>query len=106
MGSEGAPFMPHRQPAVQSFHDLHGRPGIAGAFQTWQQLEGVQLEPHRVVPGYSPAVLEAQDLFQAQIRVERPECRLRVLRENPEVPVEPWQELDPDSDLQAEKALQ
>ena len=38
------------------------RPGIAGAFQTWQQLQSVQLEPHRVVPGHPPAVFEAQDL--------------------------------------------
>ena len=61
--------MPHRQPAVQSFQDLHRRPGIAGAFRTWQQLDGVQLEPNRVVHGHFPAVLEAQDLFQAQLRV-------------------------------------
>ena len=60
LGSNNAPFMPHRQPAVQSFQDLHSRPGIAGAFRARQQLEGVQLEPHRVVPGHSPAVLEAQ----------------------------------------------
>ena len=85
--------MPHRQPAVQSFQDLHSRPGIAVPFQPWQQLEGMQLEPHRVVPGHSPAVHETQDLFQAQFRVERPERRLRVLRGNPEALVEPWQEL-------------
>ena len=70
--------MPHRQPTVQSFQDLHRRPGIAGAFRTWQQLEGVQLEPHRVVPGRFPAVLEAQDLFQAQLWIQGPEYRLRV----------------------------
>ena len=58
--------MPHRQPAVQSFQDLHHRPGIAGVFRPWQQLQGMQLEPHRVVPSHPPAVLEAQDLFQAQ----------------------------------------
>ena len=85
--------MPNREPAGQSFQDLHSRPGIAGAFRPWQQLEGVQLEPHRVVPGHAPAVLEAQDLFQAQLRVDSPECRLRVLRGNPEALVEPWQEL-------------
>ena len=61
--------MPHRQPTVQSFQDLHRRPGIAGAFRSWQQPEGVQLEPHRVVPGNFPAVLEAQDLFQAQLGI-------------------------------------
>ena len=93
LGREDAPFMPHRQPTVQSFQDLHRRPGIAGAFRTWQQLEGVQLEPHRVVPGHFPAALEAQDLFQAQLRIQGPECRLRVLRWNTEAPVEPWQEL-------------
>ena len=38
-------------------------------------------------------MLEAQDLFQEQLRVERPECRLSVLRGNPESLVEPWQEL-------------
>ena len=43
--------MLHRQPTVQSFQDLHSRPGIAGAFQTWQQLQSVQLEPHRVKGG-------------------------------------------------------
>ena len=93
LGSEDASFMPHRQPPVQSFQYLHSRPGIAGAFRTWQQLEGVQLESHRVVPGHSPPVLEAQDLFQAQLRVQRPECRLRMFRGNPESLVEPRQEL-------------
>ena len=79
LGSEDAPFMPHRSPAGQPFQDLHRHPGIAGAFRTWQQLEGMQLEPHRVVPGHFPAVFEAQDLVQAQLRVQRPECRLRTL---------------------------
>ncbi len=74
--------MAHRQPAVQSFQDLHGRPGIAGAFRTWQQLQSVQLEPHRVTLRHPPAVLEAQDLFQAQLRIQRPEGGLRVLRRN------------------------
>ena len=85
--------MLHRQPAVQSFQDLHSRPGIAGTFRPWQQLEGVQLEPHRVVPGHPPAVFEAQDLFQAQLRVQSPECGLRVLRRNLETPVVSRQEL-------------
>ena len=85
--------MPYRQPAVQSFQDLHRRPGIAGAFRPWQQLEGVQLEPHRVVPGHPPAVFEAQDLVQAQLRVQRPECRLRVLRRNLKTQVVSRQEL-------------
>ena len=39
------------------------------------------------------SVLEAQHLSQAQVRVQRPECRLRVLRWNPEPPVESQQEL-------------
>ena len=93
LGRNDAPFMPNRDPAVQSFQDLHGRPGIAGAFRPWQQLQGVQLEPHRVVPGHSSVVLKAQDLFQAQLRVQRPECRLRVWQGNTEALVESWQEL-------------
>ena len=38
-------------------------------------------------------MLEAQDLFQAQLRVQRPECGLRVLRRNLEAPVVSRQEL-------------
>ena len=38
LGRDDAPFMPHLQLAVQSFQDLHGRPGIAGAFRARQQL--------------------------------------------------------------------
>ena len=38
-------------------------------------------------------MLEAQDLFQAQLRVQGPECRLRVLRWDTETPVESRQEL-------------
>ena len=38
-------------------------------------------------------VLEAQDLFQAQLWVERPECRLSVFRRNPEALVKSRQEL-------------
>ena len=70
LGSNDAPFVPQRQPAVQSFQDLHRRPGIAGTFPPWQQLQGVQLESHRVVLGHLSAVLEAQGLFQAQLRVQ------------------------------------
>ena len=36
------------------------------AFRPWQQLEGVRLEPYGVVPGHSPAVLEAQDVKGGQ----------------------------------------
>ena len=50
------------RPSSQPFQDLHSRPGIAGTFRPWQQLEGAQLKPHRVVPGHPPAVFEAQDL--------------------------------------------
>ena len=70
LGSNDAPFMPHRQPAVQSLQDFHSRPGIAGVFPPWQQLQGMQLEPHRAVPGHFSAVLEAQDLVQAQLRAQ------------------------------------
>ena len=85
--------MPHREPAVQSFQDLHRRPGIAGAFRTWQQLQGMQLESHRVVLGHLSAVFGAQNLVQAQLRIERPECRLWVSRRDLEAPVESRQEL-------------
>ena len=37
--------------------------------------------------------LKHRTCSQAQLRVQRPECRLRVLLGNPEAPVEPWQEL-------------
>ena len=80
-------------PAVQAFKNFHSRPGIAGVFRPWQQLQGMQLESHRVVPGHSSLVLEAQDRFQTQLGVRRPECRLGVLRGNPEALVESWQEL-------------
>ena len=93
--SDDAPFMPP-QLCRGGGPVLPGPPrrhGIAGAFRPCQQLEGVQLKPHRVVPGHSPAVLEAPDLFQAQFRIQRPECRLRVLRRNLEAPVESRQEL-------------
>ena len=93
LGRDDAPLMPHRQAAVQSLQDFHSRSGIAGTFPPWQQLQGMQLESHRVVPGNFSAVLEAQDLFQTLLRVQGPECRLRVLRWNTETPVESRQEL-------------
>ena len=64
LGIDDASLMAHPEPAVQSFQDLHNRPGIAGAFRLRQQLQGMQLELHRIVPGHLPAVLEAQDLLQ------------------------------------------
>ena len=93
LGSHNVPFVPHREPAVPSFQDLHRRPGLAGAFRTRQQLQGMQLESHRVVLGHLSAVFEAQNLVQPQLRVQRPECRLRVLRRDLEAPVESRQEL-------------
>ena len=93
LGSHNVPFVPHREPAVPSFQDLHRRPGLAGAFRTWQQLQGMQLESHRVVLGHLSAVFEAQNLVQPQLRIQRPECRLRVLRRDLEAPVESRQEL-------------
>ena len=59
-------------------------PGIAGAFRTWQQLQGMALELHGVVPGHSSAVFEAQDLLQVQIRRQGSECRIRARGGNSE----------------------
>ena len=87
------PSVPHREPAVQSFEDLHRRPGIAGAFRSWQQLQGMHLESHHVVPGHLSAVFEAQNLVQAQLQVERPECGFSALCRYDEATVEPRQEL-------------
>ena len=83
-GIDDASLMAHPEPAVQSFQDLHNRAGIAGSFRLWQQLQRTQLELHRIVPGHLPAVLEAQDLLQGQIRAQWPVRRLRALRGNPE----------------------
>ena len=58
-----------------------------------QQLQGVPLELHGVVPGHSPFVFEAQDLAQAQIRRQGSESRIRVVRRDLEAPVESRQEL-------------
>ena len=65
--------MPHRQPAVQPLQDLHNRPAIVVVLRTWQQLKSVPLKLHGVVPGHSPAVLEAQDLLQGQVPLQGPE---------------------------------
>ena len=93
LGRDDAPLTPHRQPAIQCYQDLHHRPGVAGTIRSRQKLQGMQLEPYGIVLGYLSAVLEAQDLFQAQLRVQWAECNLRVLRWYLEALVEPGQEL-------------
>ena len=67
--------------------------GIAAAVPVRQQLQGVPLELHGVVPGHFPFVFEAQDLAQAQIRRQGSECRIRALGGNLETPVVSGQEL-------------
>ena len=91
LGIDDASLMAHPEPAIQSFQDLHNRAGIAGAFRLWQKLQGMQLELHRIVPRHLPAVLEAQDLLQGQIRAHWPVRGLRASRGNPEAPVVSWQ---------------
>ena len=93
MGRDDAPLTPHRQPAVQCYQDLHHRSGVAGTIRSRQQLQGMQLEPYCIVLGHLSAVLETQDLFQAQLRIQWEECSLRVLRRYLEALVEPGQEL-------------
>ena len=66
LGGNDASVAAHVQPAVQSLQDLNHGSGVAGAFSTRQQLQGMQLESHRVVLGHSPAVLEAQDVVTVQ----------------------------------------
>ena len=80
MGVDNASLMAHPEPAFQSFQDLHNRPGIAWAFQLRQQLQGMQLEPHCIVLGHLPAVIEAQNLLKGQFRAQRPVRGLRALR--------------------------
>ena len=72
-------------------HDRRTR--IAAAVPVRQQLQGVPLELHGVVPGHSPFVFETQDLAQAQIRRQGSECRIRALGGNLETPVVSRQEL-------------
>ena len=93
LDSNDASIMLYRQPAVQSFQYHHGRPGIAAAFQTRQQLQSAPLELDGVVPCHSSAVLEAQDLLQVQVRLQGPESRLGTLGWDLEAPVESRQEL-------------
>ena len=52
----------------------------------------MQLALHSIVLGYLPAVLETQDLLQAQCWVQRSEGRFRTLRRDPKPPVVPGQE--------------
>ena len=81
LGRSDASLVAHTELAIQPFQDFHRRPGIAGAFRSRQQLERAQLETHRVVPGHLPAMLETQDLFQADLQVQliddNKECLLR-----------------------------
>ncbi len=72
-------------------HDI--RTGIPAALPVRQQLQGVPLELHGVVPGHSPFVFEAQDLTQVEIRTQRPECGFSTLGGNLETPVVSRQEL-------------
>ena len=39
LGSDDTPFMPHRQPAVQSLQDLHACPGIVVLLGRLQEAE-------------------------------------------------------------------
>ena len=48
---------------------------------------------HGVGPDHSPAVLEAQDLLQGQIRSQGAECSIRTPGRNSKTPVESGQEL-------------
>ena len=85
--------MLYRQLAVHPFQYHHDRSGIAAALLTGKQLQSVPPVLHGVVPGHSPAVLEAQDLLEAQVRLQGPESRLRTLGRNPKTPVESGQDL-------------
>ena len=77
-----------RQRSVQPLQHHDDRSGIAAALLTGQQLQGVPVELHGVVPGHPPAVLETQDLLQAQLRARGPERRPWTLSRNAEAPVE------------------
>ena len=68
-------------------------PGIAGSFQAGHQLESPLLELDGVVSCHPSAVLEAQDLLQAQVRLQELESRLGILGRDLETPVESQQEL-------------
>ena len=55
LGGNDASLMLQRQPAVQSVQHHDSRIGIAAALPTRQQLQGVPLEFHRVVPSTTVA---------------------------------------------------
>ena len=74
LGGDDASLMPHRQPAGQSLQDLHSRPGITGTFPLWQQLQGMQLESHRVVPGHFSAVLDVVGLRLCHLLTGQRKC--------------------------------
>ena len=71
----------------------HGRARIAVALATRQQLQGMALELHGVVPGHSSFVFKAQDLPQAQIGRQGLKRGIGALGGNLEAPVEAGQEL-------------
>ena len=85
--------MLYRQSPIQPFQDHRLGPGVAGPFHAGQQLQSLLLELDGVVPGHPPAVLEAQDLLQANVRLQRLESRLGTLGRHLEMPVESRQEL-------------
>ena len=80
------------QTAVQSFQDLNRSASVAGPFRLGQQLQGMQLELHRVVPGHLPVVLETEDGVQAHVSCQRAVSALGTLRRNAEACVAAWQE--------------
>ena len=61
----------------------HNCSGVVAALLSGQQLQGVPVVLHGVVPPHSPAVLETQDMPQARLRTHGPECRLGTLGRTP-----------------------
>ena len=92
MRGDDASLVLQGQIAVQPFQDLNRSASIAGTFRLGQQLQGMQLELHGVVPGDLPAVLEAEDTVQAYIQRQWSVSGLRALRRNGEACVEARQE--------------
>ena len=78
MSGDDMPFVAHAELAVQPFQDFHRWPGRTWILRRRQHLECTQLEPHRVAAGRLPTVLETQNLFPANLRVQRLGGRLGV----------------------------